>query len=149
MPTKVVPIRFVDHLGNPSGPDHDVRMAIPVFDVTLCAPTDFTIAAQGNGIALVDTGADSNHATPESIHSLSLHRLYDGETHSVHGTAASTAYSGGLYFPSAQLLISTEITSDVFRNRCYSVIVGRRTLEMGCLVMDYPNRIFEWRVPIP
>lgn len=146
MPQKVIPIRFVDQYGKPALPSDDVRQAVPVMDVSVCSPEFIGGMHAAPSIALVDTGADLNFAKQSLVAARTLRDNFKSVTESSHGAMPTTVYHGKLFFPAVGLLINTDITADVLFNRPYDVIIGRLTLRLGCLLMDYPNNIFEWRV---
>lgn len=151
-----IPIRFVNpsggsaasNAGNPS-------LAIPVMDVIFrYDPSENPTPRQAHEvpvIALVDTGADLNAGSLKLINAAGAPRTHDVTISGATSGMASTRHVCHLLFTDAALQITTDIDAVPLREngRCYDLIIGRLTLKLGKLVMDYPGNQFYWEVPGP
>ncbi|MBN5136890.1 pepsin/retropepsin-like aspartic protease family protein [Stenotrophomonas sp. C-A] len=150
-----IPIRFVDQAGNPASPNaSNPSFAIPVMDVVFRYDPSEAMPLQAHEvsvIALVDTGADLNAGTKKLINAAGAPRMHDVTVHGATSGIASSRHVCQLLFPSAALQITTDIDTVPLREngRCYDLIIGRLTLRLGKLVMDYPGNAFYWEVPKP
>jgi len=150
---KIVPIRFVDRQGNSSSPDTgDPRDAIPVMDVIVRFDKDNARRSpQSHEIAipaLVDTGADTNGCSPELIASVAAPQIDSDVLSSVNATASSSRHHCHFLFPSANTQIGTDVNVLPLRahGSCYDLVIGRLTLQLGRLVLDWPRQRFYWDI---
>ncbi|HEL4101472.1 TPA: hypothetical protein UM352_000794 [Stenotrophomonas maltophilia] len=150
-----IPIRFVDQAGNPAAPDaSNPSFAIPVMDVVFRYDPSEALPLQAHEvsvIALVDTGADLNAGTQKLINAAGAPHTHDVTVLGATSGVASTRHACHLLFTDAALQIGTDIDTVPLREngRCYDLIIGRLTLRLGKLVMDYPGNDFYWEVPRP
>lgn len=149
---KIIPIRFVDSLGNPANPIGDSQHAIPVMDLRILRwDTDFlSVNAQGTDVrALVDTGADFNYAQRNFVTQHGCPVQYDLDLHSATQVAqASSLHKCMLRFRHLALNIETDIVSaDLRESSAYQIILGRLFFKLGRLTIDYPGQRFEFEIP--
>ncbi len=145
---KVGPIRLIDRQGNNClDPLADSCNAIPVMDVYLTSP-DGSIANRKPYVALVDTGADTCIAPASILDSVGATRGRPMQQTTASGSSVVYLAETVMFFPSMRLNFTTDFTavSDI-GSTAYQLIIGRTFLQHGLLIMDYPNRIFEWRLP--
>ncbi len=151
--SKIIPIRFVDSLGNPTDPNVDTQHAIPVMDLRLLnwsGPDLWTVDAAGSDVrALVDTGADFNYAQRDFVIQHGCPVQYDLDLHSAtHVAQASSLHKCMLRFRHLALNVETDIVSAALReNSAYQIILGRLFFKLGRLTMDYRNGRFEFEIP--
>jgi len=151
---KIVPIRFVDQQGNPSEsmPGQPFN-AIPVMDVIFrFEPTPIwepRYAHETSILALVDTGADSNLCDKALIAAVQSPQTatvtFTGSTSMI----KTSRHVGHLVFPTIKTRIQTDVEATALRDLgfCYDMVIGRLTLQLGKLVMDYPGQRFFWEIP--
>lgn len=151
MEKKIVPIRFVDRLGQPA----ELRLgqpgeAIPVMDVVFryepASPPPTQRIHEMTRIALVDTGADHNYATKALIESVGAPAIRGTEVQSATSTMKSVMYDCHLLFPTARTSVATNVHSTDLVDRCYDLVIGRMTLQLGRLTMDYIEGRFYWEI---
>jgi len=151
---KIVPIRFVDGSGNPSTPiPGKPGNAVPVMDVIFRfepTPTwEPRYAHESTILALVDTGAENNLCDKALIAAVqsppTAAVTFTGAT----STIKTSRHVAHLVFPSIKTRIQTDVEATPLRDLgfCYDIVIGRLTLQLGMLVMDYPRNRFFWEIP--
>lgn len=146
--TRVVPIRLITRNGlKCRDPLADSCNAIPVMDVYLTSP-DGSIKNRKSCTALVDTGADTCIATAGLLSAVGAIRGRDIEQSTANGSSTVHLAETILFFPSIRLDFRTDFTAvAAIGSPAYQLVIGRTFLQHGVLVMDYPNSVFEWRMP--
>lgn len=147
MPEFRIPIEFVREDGSPCAPT-PARGAIPVVRVIFRhSPTGPILPKQPHErevLALVDTGADLNYATQDLVDQVGAPIIASSTVRGATSSITSTHRSCHIFVPSVGLQLTTEVSVAPLREveRCYDVILGRDTIELGRLEMDYRKGAF-------
>ena len=143
---KFITIRFMDSEGNV----HDRPPGHPVVEVVLRYDpehhTNLRAPATFNTIfALVDTGADQNHAPPDVIASMGWPQNATTMTHgATSAEIEGTRHLGHLFFPEAAVQVETDIFSAPLRNSpaTQHFLIGMSTIQCGVLIMDFEKDVY-------
>jgi len=151
---KIVPIRFVDRLGNPSlSVAGHPSEAAPVMDAVIRLDSESPPPLRQDNefpvLALVDTGASISACSAELLAAIGAPQvspiIMAGATSSIH----TMRHYCHLFFPSIAVSLEIDVDAVPLRDQghLYDLVIGRGVLRVGQLVMDYPNQQFYWELP--
>jgi len=148
---RFVEIKFIRQDGTEADPcQENQNECIPVMDIFVFPP-----GGKGDhyihGVGMVDTGCDGLCVAAAVLDQISNVHVRDMTLHGATGAAELAPMRDCTLLIPLNDGTLFKVNADAIRSvgtdrHVYMALIGRSILKLGCLVMDYPNRIFRFYI---